>query len=69
MPLIGVQYSNVLKKMKSKIFSLLVCSVLSLSIISDMDFDNLSALDWAVIISTGAMWLVNGAYFARRLLK
>ena len=43
--------------------------MLSLSVIVDMDFENLSTLDWAVLISTGAMWLVNGAYFARRLIK
>ena len=55
--------------MKNKIFGVLVTSMLSLSVISDMDFENLSTLDWAVIISTGAMWLVNGAYFARRLFK
>ena len=55
--------------MKSKIFSLLVVSMLSLSIIVDLDFNNLSALDWSLLVSTGVMWLVNGAYFARQVLK
>ena len=60
---------NLVKKNKNKLFSLLVISMLSLSIIVDLDFNNLSALDWSLLVSTGVMWLVNGIYFARQFFN
>lgn len=47
----------------------LAVSAFSLSVISEMDFSNLAAIDYAVLISTGAMWAVALLRNARRFAK
>ena len=47
----------------------LAVSAFSLSVIADMDFSNLAAIDYAVLISTGAMWAVALLRNARRFAK